>query len=189
MLDDRVRAGEHQARVTVVETHQVGRLPARSADLDDLARPIRMAHDVAMHVEPVPDGCLHAPTSSSAFACGMSAFRRCRAPGTRSTVYPDCHGQRPPGAGGWYRLCMVFPRSCAVPPLPQPGEWSATRLRIGNGAPRRESGAEPGAEQPAAKSHIHTGQMLTTAMLPGGRTQIIRFCGRPRRARRSTHPA
>ena len=47
------------------------------------ARPIRMAHDVAMHVEPVPDGCLHAPTSSSAFACGMSAFRRCRAPGTR----------------------------------------------------------------------------------------------------------
>jgi hypothetical protein len=39
MLDDRVRAGEHQGGVTVVESHQVGRLPARSADLDDLARP------------------------------------------------------------------------------------------------------------------------------------------------------
>src|SRR5436190_14078385 len=60
MLDDRIRAREHQARVTVVETHHVGRLPARSADLDDLARPLRLAHDVATHVEPVPDGCLHA---------------------------------------------------------------------------------------------------------------------------------
>jgi hypothetical protein len=60
MPDDRVRAGEHQARVTVVATRQAGRLSARSADLDNLARPLRMAHDVAMHVEPVPDGCLHA---------------------------------------------------------------------------------------------------------------------------------
>src|SRR6266511_2946818 len=42
VLDDRVRAGKHQARMTVVETHQVGRLPARSADLDDLTRPVRM---------------------------------------------------------------------------------------------------------------------------------------------------
>src|SRR6266851_9613731 len=40
MLDDRVRAGEHQGGVTVVESHQVRRLPARSADLDDLARPL-----------------------------------------------------------------------------------------------------------------------------------------------------
>jgi hypothetical protein len=40
MLDDRVRAGEHQDSVTIVESHQVRRLPARSADLDDLARPL-----------------------------------------------------------------------------------------------------------------------------------------------------
>ena len=40
MLDDRVRAREYQARVTVIETHQVWRLPARSADFDDLADPL-----------------------------------------------------------------------------------------------------------------------------------------------------
>jgi hypothetical protein len=39
-LDDRVRAREYQARVTVIETHQVWRLPARSADFDDLADPL-----------------------------------------------------------------------------------------------------------------------------------------------------
>jgi hypothetical protein len=64
MLDDRVRAWEHQAGVTVVETHHVWRLPARSTDLDDLARPLRLAHGAATHTEPVPDGCLHPPTSS-----------------------------------------------------------------------------------------------------------------------------
>src|SRR5215467_15049464 len=63
-FDDRVRTREHQAGVTIVETHQVGRLPAWSADLDDLACPLRLAHDVAKHMEPVPDGCLHQPTSS-----------------------------------------------------------------------------------------------------------------------------
>src|SRR5260370_5424837 len=61
MLDGRVRAREHQARVTVVEPHQVRRLPARPPDLDDLARPLRLAHDIAPHVEPVPDACLHPP--------------------------------------------------------------------------------------------------------------------------------
>jgi len=64
MLNDRVRAGEHQAGVTVVETHQVGRLPARSADLDDLACPLWMAHDIGVHVEPVPDDCV-GPTPRS----------------------------------------------------------------------------------------------------------------------------
>jgi hypothetical protein len=68
MLDDRVRTREHQAGVTVVESDQVGRLPARSADFDDLARPFRLAHGVAIHVKPIPDGCLHEPTSSPAFA-------------------------------------------------------------------------------------------------------------------------
>src|SRR5258708_17618035 len=63
MLDDRVRAWEHQARVTIVETHQVWRLAARSADFDDLARPLWLTHDVATHMQPVSDGCLHPPTS------------------------------------------------------------------------------------------------------------------------------
>jgi hypothetical protein len=63
MLDDRVRAWEHQARMTIVETHQVWRLAASSADIDDLARPLWLAHDVATHVQPVSDGCLHPPTS------------------------------------------------------------------------------------------------------------------------------
>src|SRR5215831_11242442 len=68
MFDDRVRAREHQAGMAVVETHQVRRLPARPADLDDLARPLCLAHDVAPHAEPVSNGCLHRPTSSPAVA-------------------------------------------------------------------------------------------------------------------------
>jgi len=40
MLDDCVRAREYQARVAVIETHQVWRLAARSADFDDLADPL-----------------------------------------------------------------------------------------------------------------------------------------------------
>src|SRR5258707_11359394 len=63
MLDDRVRAWEHQARVTIVETHQVWRLAARPADFDDLARPLWLAHDVATHVKPVSGGSLHPLTS------------------------------------------------------------------------------------------------------------------------------
>ena len=86
MLDDRVRAGEHQRGVTVLETHQVGRLPARSPDLDDLSSPPRMTHDVGVHVEPIPDGCLHEPTSSSAFTYGMSHPPRCPAGGYAADV-------------------------------------------------------------------------------------------------------
>src|SRR6266566_8213979 len=118
MLDDRVRAGEHQGGVTVVESHQVGRLPARSADLDNLARPPGMAHDIGVHVEPVPGGCPHAPTSSSAFAHGMSAFpalparRRtrswCTQTGTGS-IHLDAAG----GTGGARRLHPALSRSFA----------------------------------------------------------------------------
>src|SRR5690349_4040871 len=70
MLDNRVRAWEHQARVTIVETHQVWRLAARSADFDDLACPRWLAHDVATHVQAVSDGCLHAPTSLTSVPAG-----------------------------------------------------------------------------------------------------------------------
>jgi hypothetical protein len=61
MLDDCVRAGEYQGGVIVLESHEVRRFAARSADLDDLACPLRLAHDAATHVKPVSDGCLHAP--------------------------------------------------------------------------------------------------------------------------------
>src|SRR5438094_7255744 len=99
MLDDRIRAGEHQARVTVVETHQVGRFPARSGDLDDLARPLRLAHDVATHVEPVPDGCLHLPTS-------LLAFRATRAQEDTLTVCRIAAASIYLDADGWYWLCV-----------------------------------------------------------------------------------
>src|SRR5215470_8526591 len=120
MLNDRVWAGEHQAGVTVVETHQVGRFPARSANLNDLARPLRLAHEVATHVEPVPDGCLHRPTS-------LPAFRAARAQQDTLTV---CHFATTSiclVAVGWYwlgwaprdkRQIRAFagscPRSCRV---------------------------------------------------------------------------
>jgi hypothetical protein len=59
VLDDRIRAREHQAAVTILEAHEVGRLPTGSADLDDLAHPFWLTHDAAMYVESVPDDCLH----------------------------------------------------------------------------------------------------------------------------------
>jgi hypothetical protein len=49
--------------VTVLETNQVRGLTASPADLDDLAHSLRLTHDAAMYVKPVPDDCLHVPTS------------------------------------------------------------------------------------------------------------------------------
>jgi hypothetical protein len=106
MLNDRVRAGEHQAGVTVIEMHQVGRFPARSADLDDLARPLRLAHDVATHVEPVPDGCPHLPTS-------LSAFRATRAQQDTLTVCHIAAASIYLDARGWYWLCVGTARQPA----------------------------------------------------------------------------
>src|SRR6266581_243417 len=93
VLDDRVRTREHQAGMAVVETHQVGRLPARPAHLDDLACPLRLAHDVATHMELVPDGCLHQSTSSPAFA-------RSPCPGGHARVCHLIMASTYPGAGG-----------------------------------------------------------------------------------------
>src|SRR5215475_1369204 len=108
MLNDRVRSGEHQAGVTVVETHQVGRVPARSADLNDLARPLRLAHEVATHVEPVPDGCLHRPTS-------LPAFRATRAQQDTLTVRHIASIYLV--ADGWYWLCVGTARQAADVPI------------------------------------------------------------------------
>src|SRR5258708_1087709 len=122
MLDDPVRAGGHQRGGTVVGAHQVGRLPARSADVDDLARPPRMAHDVGVHVEPIADGCLHAPTSSSAFAHSMSAFSALPEPEDTPTMYSDWHGPAVHvHAAGSYRPGEAFALAlCAVPhPAPR----------------------------------------------------------------------
>jgi hypothetical protein len=49
--------------VTVLESHEVRGLPARATDFDDLAHPFWLTHDAAMYVKPVPDNCLHVPTS------------------------------------------------------------------------------------------------------------------------------
>jgi hypothetical protein len=106
MLNDRVRAGEHQAGVTVIEMHQVGRFPARSANLDDLADPLRLAHDGAPHVEPVPDGCLHLPTS-------LPAFRATRAQQDTLTVCHIAAASIYLDADGWYRLCVGTARQPA----------------------------------------------------------------------------
>src|ERR1022692_90445 len=85
-----------------------------------------MAHDVGVHVEPVSDSCLHAPTSSSAFAHGMSAFRAARAPQDTLTMYPDWHTQAstlapPAGTGQPWR----FPAAA----IPGPGRIDVRALQ------------------------------------------------------------
>src|SRR5215470_15520836 len=62
-LDDRVRAREDQAGVTVVEPDHVGRLATGVAHLDDLPHPVGMSHDVPPHVQPVADYSMHMSTS------------------------------------------------------------------------------------------------------------------------------
>jgi hypothetical protein len=61
MLYECVRAGEYKSSVIVLESDEVGRFTARSADFDDLAGPLRLTHDAAAHMKPVSDSCLHAP--------------------------------------------------------------------------------------------------------------------------------
>jgi hypothetical protein len=61
MLNDCVWAGKYQGGVIIRESDEIGRFTARSPDLDDLAYPLRLTHDVATHMKPVPDGCLHVP--------------------------------------------------------------------------------------------------------------------------------
>src|SRR5262249_49196171 len=92
MFDDRIRTGEHQAGVTVMKTHQVGGRPARPADLDDLACPLRLAHDVAPHAEPVPDGCPHQLTSSPAFALPVHRRTPHGVPITLASIHRDADG-------------------------------------------------------------------------------------------------
>jgi Ser/Thr protein kinase RdoA (MazF antagonist)/acetylornithine/succinyldiaminopimelate/putrescine aminotransferase len=129
MLDDRVRAGKHQGGVTVVESHQVRRLPARSADLDDLAGALGMAHGAGVHLEPVPDGCLHAPTSSSAFARRhVRNPPRCPRAGGHCPVPRLAQARIRRHAAGWHRpraasAAVLLPlRACAKSARSWPGE-------------------------------------------------------------------
>ena len=147
MLDDRVGAGEHQGGVAVIESHQVGRLPARSADPDDLALPARMADDIGVHVEPVPYCCLHAPTSSSAMARGVPAFPALPARRrTRSRCTQTGTGKQPPGRWWWFRPCAAF-ASGSLAQLPHPGPRRTVPCWPGQwqGASPLEFGVDPGA--------------------------------------------
>jgi len=96
-------------------------------------------------VEPVPDGCLHAPTSSSAFAHGMPAFPAARAARDTLTVYPDCHGQASTwtllaGTGHGWRLHPALSRSLPIPDL---GERFAAGRGGGRARPRWRTGYWP----------------------------------------------
>jgi hypothetical protein len=59
MLDHGIRARKDQGDVLVIEVHEVGRFPARSADFDDLTGPLWLTHDGAVYVDHIPDDCLH----------------------------------------------------------------------------------------------------------------------------------
>src|SRR6516225_8440609 len=59
VLDHRVRAGEHQPRVTVVETDQIRRFAPIAVHLDDLAVPVRVTDDVSVNADPVADYRFH----------------------------------------------------------------------------------------------------------------------------------
>jgi len=55
VLDDAVRAGEYQARVAVVETHEERGCAPGSMHLDDLADVLCLAYHLAVHVQSVTD--------------------------------------------------------------------------------------------------------------------------------------
>jgi hypothetical protein len=59
MLNDGVRAWKDQPGVAVVKAHEVRRCAFGSVDLDDLARVLGLAYDLAVHVQSVADSCLH----------------------------------------------------------------------------------------------------------------------------------
>ena len=59
MLNYGIRARKDQGDVLVVKLHEVRRFPARSAYFDDLTLPLWLTHDSAVHVDHIPDYCLH----------------------------------------------------------------------------------------------------------------------------------
>src|SRR6266704_6386605 len=91
MLDHRVGSGEDQARLAVVEPHQVGRLARGAAHLDDLAVLVRVPDDVAVNADTVADRRLHVRTSLPWERCPQAGRYKPR----RFT--PRCNGPNPPG--------------------------------------------------------------------------------------------
>jgi hypothetical protein len=91
MLDHGIRARKDEGDVLVIELHEVGRFPARSADFDDLTGSLWLSHHGAMYVDHIPDDCLHDVcllgqglySPRSAFAV-PSALRRTRAGSTQA---------------------------------------------------------------------------------------------------------
>jgi hypothetical protein len=59
VLDHGVRSRETQPGVPVVEPDQVRRRTRGAVYFHDLARLVRLADRVAVHVQPVTDYCLH----------------------------------------------------------------------------------------------------------------------------------
>jgi hypothetical protein len=105
-----------------------------------------MAHDIGVHVEPVPHDCLHAPTSSSAFAHGMPAFPALPARRrTRSRCTQTGTGRHPPGR------CWLIPAmrgvcirlSRAAFRIPNPGERFPAGRGSGRARPRSSSALTP----------------------------------------------
>jgi hypothetical protein len=147
MLDDRVRAGEHQGGVTVVESHQVGRLPARSADLDDLARPPGWPTILACTWSRSPTAACMRPPPRPHWLTACPHSPRCpRGGGTRSRCTQTGTGRQPSGRWWWYRPCAAF-ASGSLAQLPHPGPRRTVPCWPGQwqGASPLEFGVDPGA--------------------------------------------
>jgi len=77
VFHDAVRTREHQAGVTVIESHEERGCPPGSVDLHDLARVLCLAYDLAVHVQSVTDRCLHGThllvsACTAVFCCAIS---------------------------------------------------------------------------------------------------------------------
>jgi hypothetical protein len=77
MLDDRIGAGEYQARVTVLKPNDVGWLTCGSVDLEDLAHAIGLAHDLAVHVQTVANDSVHQRHLQSVCAALVAGIPPC----------------------------------------------------------------------------------------------------------------
>ena len=126
--------------------------PRPSGNGSARARPLRLAHDVGVDVELVPYCCLHAPTSSSAFAHGMPAFPRCpRCPRGHAQQCSQTGTDTYPPRRCWLVPAMrgVASGSLAQPPYPQLDERFPAGRGGASAAAPFEFGIELGAEQEA----------------------------------------
>ena len=64
---------------------------------------------------------------------------------------------------------MVFPALAQFPRFLSPANGLLFACEVAMARPGSSAVLNPAPNSTAAESHIHTGQMITTAMLPGGR--------------------